>query len=191
MTKISDLSNFPYKSFDELQAAVKTQKITIGADQTFAREWMARGKQSPPAWRFISLLLHFVPYIVFLATIIIPILIGKPILILVIIPLFLAFSFLVPTSPLRGLVNIACYIFIAVFIAGLLLGNITLAFIVTPFLAIWIMSKLLYRLSVVQLRNTSLKDEDLFCLLYKNRTINILFNDTGDVLIAEYPKGET
>ncbi len=191
MNKISDLSNFPYQSFEQLQEAVRTEKITIGVDQTVAREWMAKGKHSPKFWRFLSLLLHFVPYIVFLATIIIPILMGKPILILVIIPLFLTFSFLVPSSPLRGLVNIACYILLAVLIASLLLGNIALAFIAAPFLTIWIMSKLLYNLSVSQMRNRGLKDEELFCLLYKNRAINILFNDTGDVLIAEYPKGET
>mgnify|MGYP000704590236 CR=1 FL=1 len=148
MNKISDLSNFPYQSFEQLQEAVRTQKITIGVDQTVAREWMAKGKHSPKFWRFISLLLHFVPHIVFLATIIIPILMGRPILILVVIPLFLTFSFLVPSSPLRGLVNIACYILLIVFIASLLLRNIILAFIVAPFLTIWIMSKILYNLSV-------------------------------------------
>jgi len=191
MSKISALSNFPYQSFEQLQEAVRTQKITIGVDQTVAREWMAKGKHSPKFWKFISHLLHFVPYIVFLATIIIPILMGKPILILVIIPLFLTFSFLVPSSPLRGLVNIVCYILLAVLIASLLLGNITLAFIATLFLTVWIMSKLLYNLSVSQMRNRAVNNEELFCLLYKNRAINILFNDTGDVLMAEYPKGET
>jgi len=191
MIKISDLSNFPYKSFEQLQEAVRTQEITIGIDQTVAREWMAKGKHSPKPWRFISLLLHFVPHIVFLATIITPILIGKPILILVVIPLFLTFSFLVPSSPLRGLVNIACYILLAIFITGLLLGNIILAFIVAPFLTVWIMSKLLYNLSLSQMRNRAVNNEELFCLLYKKRAINILFNDTGDVLIADYPKGET
>jgi len=190
VNKISDLSNFPYQSFEQLQQAARTQKIAMGVDQTVAREWMAQGKDSPKLWRFISLLLHFVPHIVFLATIITPILMGKPIVILVVIPLFLTFSFLVPTSPLKGMVSIACYILLAVFIAGLLLGNITLAFIVVPFLTIWIMSKLLYNLSVSQMRNRALKDEELFCLLYKHRAINILFNDTGDVLMAEYPKGE-
>lgn len=116
---------------------------------------------------------------------------GNPILILVVIPLLLTFSFLVPSSPLRGLVNIACYILLALLIVSLLLGNIILAFIVAPFLTIWIMSKLLYNLSVSEMRNRALKDEELFCFLYENRAINILFNDTGDVLIAEYPKGET
>lgn len=187
---ITELENFPFNSFVELLQAVVSKKITIGIDQTVAREWMAKGKHSPKFWRFVSLLLHFVPHIVFLATIIIPILIGKPILILVVIPLFLTFSFLVPSSPLRGLVNIACYILLIVFIASLLLGNIILAFIVVPFLTIWIMSKILYNLSVSQMRNRALKDEELFCLLYKSRAINILFNETGDVLIAEYPKGE-
>ena len=190
MNKISDLSNFPYQSFEQLQQAVRTQKITIGVDQEVAREWMAKGKHSPKLWRLISLLLHFVPYIVFLTTIITPILMGKPILILVIIPLFLTFSFLVPSSPLRGMVNIACYILLIVFLVSLLLGNIILTFIIAPFLTIWIMSKLLYNLSVSQMRNRALKDEELFCLLYMNRAINILFNDTGDVLMAEYPKGE-
>ena len=52
------------------------------------------------------------------------------------------------------------------------------------------MSKILYNLSVSQMRNRAVKDEELFCLLYKNRAISILFNDTGDVLIAEYPEGE-
>lgn len=191
MNRISDLANFPYKSFEQLQDVVRTQKIAIGVDQTVAREWMAKGKYSPKLWIFISLLLHLVPHIVFLATIIIPILIGKLILILVAIPLFLTFSFLVPSSPSRGLVNIVCYLLFALFIASLLLGNIIIAFIVAPFLTIWIMAKLLYKLSASQMRNIALKNEELFCLLYKNRGISILFNDTGDVLIAKYPKGET
>jgi len=191
MNRISDLANFPYKSFEQLQDVVRTQKIAIGVDQTVAREWMAKGKYSPKLWIFISLLLHLVPYIVFLATIIIPILMGKLILILVAIPLFLTFSFLVPSSPLRGQVNIVCYLLLALFIVSLLLGNIIIAFIVAPFLTIWIVAKLLYKLSVSQMRNIALKNEELFCLLYKNRGISILFSDTGDVLIAEYPKGET
>lgn len=190
MNKISDLSNFPYQSFEQLQEAVRTKKITIGVNQEVAREWMAKGKYSPKFWRFISFVLHGIPYIVFLVTIIIPILMGKPILIIVLIPLFLTFPLLVPGSPLRGLVNIACYILIAVLITSLLLGNIAFAFIVAPFLTIWIMSTLLYNLSVSQMRNRVLKDEELFCFLYKNRAINILFYDTGDVLMAEYPKGE-
>ncbi len=190
MNKISDLFNFPYPSFEQLQQAVRNQKITIGVDQTVARKWLAKGKHNLKLWRFISLLLHFVPHIVFLATIITPILMGKPILILVVIPLFLTFPFLVPIGPLKEITNIACYILLIVFIISLLLGNIILAFIVAPFLTIWIMSKLLYIISVSQMRKKALKDEELFCLLYKNRAINILFNDTGDVLMAEYPKEE-
>ena len=186
MTKISDISNFPYKSFGELQEAVKTQKIGIHVNQIMSSELMACGKIGSLFWRFIYyFLLLFSPIIVFMVTTIIPIYMGKPLLILILIPLFLSFYFLKPNSPFREQVNIIYYIMLVLFFVGLLMGKPILTFLVAPFLAIWIMLQLLYKLSVSQMKRAVLKDEELFCLLYKNRVI-LLFNSSGDMFMTEY-----
>lgn len=188
MTKISDISNFPYRTFGELQEAVRIQKIGIQVNQIMASELMAFGKIGSLFWRFVYYFLLLIsPFIVFLVTTIIPIYMGKPLLTLILIPLFLSFYFLKPTSQFRKQVNIICYIMLGLFFVGLLMGKPILTFIVAPFLAIWITLQLLYKLSVSQMKRSILKDEELFCLLYKNRVI-LLFNDTGDIFMAKYPK---
>lgn len=181
MNKISDLSNFPYKSFEQLQEAEKTGKITIGVDKTVAREWMVKGKNSPSFWKAVGFILHLIPHILSLGVIFYSVIARKWLLLLLIIPVEFIAMILTPWIVVIG---VAVYL--------ILTGQFTLMLFTTAVISLaWFNTKILYSLSSNIMRTTALNSEDFFYSLYKSRCLTILFNATGDVLRAEYPEGET
>lgn len=181
MTKISDLPNFPYKSFEQLQEAEKTGKITIGVDKTVAREWMVKGKNSPFFWKTVGFIMHLIPHMLSLGIIVYSVIARKWLLFLLIIPVEFIAIILIPWIIVIG---VALYL--------ILTGQFALMLFTIAIISLaWLNVKILYNLSSNIMRTTALNSEEFFSSLYKSRCLTILFNDTGDVLGAEYPKGES
>jgi len=177
--RVEELSNFPFDNFKTFSNAAKSGMAFIGIDMSIAREWTFASKSCPVFLRFLSRISHLIPWLILIAIIIFSIIKLHFWYLFLIIPVIISFLLLSPLSLMKGLRK---------FIVGLsYIGIVFSVFIFIPaifwisliFIIIWNNNKFLYYYSSKVLRKKVVYNEELLCLLYHARALNVRL-DNGE-----------
>ncbi len=178
--RVSDLKNFPFNTFQDFQKARTLGDVIVGVDMGTAREWAQKGRYAPKKAAGVVLqLLHLLPFLVILSFIIYS-LVSQGWLLLLALPLFfVAFFLFHPGAKIFGLIRTIPIILMHVgFIYSIIRYDpnwlaITLVLMVI-FYAQWAM----YRIASNYLIEAIFKHEDLLCVLWLKRFVNLIHKDT-------------
>jgi len=184
--KVEGLQHFPFKTFQEFRKANLEGLITIGINRGIAREWMWGGKYSPTFWKFVSMILHWIPFLLVLGFIIFA-LASKEFLLLLALPLFVIAYFLFnPSAIIFGIFRSGLIFLTFIgFLYGLFFGHQSILLITGVMLGIWYSEKILYSKSADILREEVLEHEDLLCALFQGRVLSIRFYN-GDTYWVDF-----
>lgn len=179
--RVSDLRNFPFDDFQDFQKAHKLGGVTVGVDMGTAREWVRRGRYAPRRAEVVVMyqLLYWLPHLAVLSFVIYS-LVTRSWLLLLALPLFLiAFFLFNPAAKVWGLIRTIPIIlmhfgfFISVIRYDPYWSAITLVLMVM-FYGQWAM----YRIATRYLIKAILNHEDLLCVLWLKRLMNVIHKDT-------------
>jgi len=175
--KVEELQHFPFKDFKEFNKANLEGIIQIGIDRLVALRWAQGGIYSSRFLRMQTIFLMFLPYLAAIGFIVYSIL-SKNWLLLLALPIFFVGFFLFSPGaamifgPMRsGLILLT---FIA-FIWSLLAAKSQLLAITITLLVIWYALRTMYRKAVNRLTVAVAEHEDLLCLLWQSKVLNIRF----------------
>jgi len=174
---VEELANFPFKSFHEFRKANFEGVAQPGIDRGVALNWAQNGIYSPWILRSQTIFLMLLPYIAALGFIIWAI-VSKTWLMLLALPvLLIAFFIFHPSSavmfgPIRSLL-------IGLSFVGLVYAFISskpsLLVLCLTLVVIWYAEKTIYRKAVNYLTKAVCEHEDLLCILWQGRALNIMF----------------
>lgn len=177
VTKVEELEHFPFKDFKEFRKAYLEGIIQPGVDRGVALNWAQGGIYASTFLRIQATFLAFLPFLAAIGFVIYAV-VSKNWLLLLALPLLLIGFFLFHPSAAMifgfirsGFILLTFIGFIwALFSAksGLLALTITL-------LIIWYAQKTIYAKAVSYLISTTSEHEDLLCLLWQAKALNIHF----------------
>lgn len=174
---VEELKHFPFKTFDELKKKRTEGVASIGVDRSVALQWIQNGIHSTKWQRTQALFLASLTFIVPIGFIIYAIVTQTWLLLLALPVLIIGFFIFHPgqamlLGPIRSGLIILTFI-------GLGYGffkEIGWMTALTLSLAIlWFGQRTIYSKAVSGLIQASLKHEDLLCLLWHGRALNIRF----------------
>lgn len=187
VSRVDDLCNFPFKTFQEFKKANMDGLAQPGVDRSVALNWVQKGIYAPRIMRIQSLLLSFLPYIAVLGFII-WVIASKSWLMLFAIPVFLiAFFVFHPSSAMTfGIIR---NILIGMSFIGLLYACIVnvqglLALCLTLVL-IWYAQSAVYKKAINCLTKAVSEHEDLLCGLWQGKAMNVMFSN-GDSYCTDW-----
>lgn len=181
ITKVSEIPGFPYKSYSQLIQANNKKDISIGAAQDLARQWTMQAKAAPKQKRVTLQLLTGIYILIPLALLIYSLVSFQFISLLLLVPFFLAFFLLNPTTlrvmPLFKVLVVLGLVFVVI---GLLdLSEIWSFYLGLSILIPWYVNKRIYKIAVRTAINEGKKTEVKFMELFKY-----------NILAIQYPNGK-
>jgi hypothetical protein len=177
VTQVEELNNFPFKTFQEFKKAVIEGIAQPGIDRSVALSWAQKGIYSPSVLRAQMTFLMLLPYVAILGFAIWAI-VSKSWLMLLTLPvLLIAFFMFHPSSAMIfGIIRSG---FIGLSFVGMVYGYMTdkpslLALCIT-LVVIWYAEKMVYKKAVSYLTNAGSEHEDLLCILWQGKALNVRF----------------
>lgn len=177
VTKVEELDYFPFKTFQEFRKALLEGIAQPGIDRGVALHWVQGGIYSPRWLRIYALILAFLPFIAAIGFVIYAV-VSKSWLLLLALPLLLiGFYVFHPSSamvfgPIRSLFIFLTFIG---FIWSLFMGKPDFFALTITLLIIWYAQKTIYSKAVGYLTRAVSEHEDLLCILWQGRALNIRF----------------
>ena len=175
--RVEELKNFPFKTFVELKKATTEGVANIGIDRGVALQWAQNGIYSSSWLRTQALLLAFLPFIAAIGFVIYAIATKSWLLLLALPVLLICFFIFHPSSAMifgfirNGLIGLA----FTGLAWGLINGTGWLTALSLSLVLIWYAQRTIYRKAVNGLTLAVLVHEDLLCLLWGGRALNIRF----------------
>ncbi|MCL5802100.1 MAG: hypothetical protein M1283_06275 [Gammaproteobacteria bacterium] len=176
ITKVEELSHFPFKSFQEFKKAIMEGVAQPGVDRSVALNWAQSGIYAPGVLRAQTVFLMLLPYIAVLGFIVWA-LVSKNWLMLLALPvLLIAFFIFHPSMAIFGIIRSG---FIWLSFVGLVYAFMTskpglLALCIT-LVVIWYALRTIYKKAVGYLTKAVSEHEDLLCILWQGKDLNIMF----------------
>lgn len=174
---VEELSKFPFKTFQEFRKSNIEGVASLGADRGVALKWAQDGIYSPAWLRYYALFLALLPFLAAIGFIIYSIVSGSWLLLLALPFLLISYFIFHPSAamifgPLRsGFIGLIFIGFVySVFASKSWLMAITLTLIIC-----WWAQKTIYKKAVNHLIIAAQNHEDLLCLLWQNKAINVQF----------------
>ena len=185
---VAEIREISYSSFDELKAAIAKDEVRIGTARDLARQWLtSRARFAPPGPSKVCMILLCIPYIVILALLIAPYLIGRPWM-LIFVPLTVVAMFAFhPTGlvimPFMRMLVWAAWV-------GLWFG-VSQAI---PWLTVGSLVVLIPRYSLGAaygyaqkvLTREALRNENIFVFAYQRHAVMLQFPASGEIVSAPY-----
>jgi hypothetical protein len=175
--RVEELSNFPFETFQEFRKANMEGVAQPGVDRAVALQWAQNGIYAPGILRAQTVFLMLLPYIAALGFIIWAI-VSKSWLMLLALPvLLIAFFIFHPSAAMIfGIIRSG---FIGLSFVGLVYAFMTnkpglLALCIT-LVVIWYAEKTIYRKAVNYLTRAVSEHEDLLCILWQGKALNVMF----------------
>lgn len=174
---VEELSNFPFKTFQEFRKANMEGVAQPGVDRGVALQWAQNGIYAPGILRAQTVFLMLLPYIAALGFIIWAI-ISKSWLMLLALPvLLIAFFIFHPSAAMIfGIIRSG---FIGLSFVGLIYAFMTskpgLLALCLTLVVIWYAQKTIYRKAVNYLTKAVSEHEDLLCILWQGKALNVMF----------------
>lgn len=175
--RVEELLNFPFKSFQEFKKANMEGVAQPGVDQGVALQWAQNGIYAPGILRAQTVFLMLLPYIAALGFIIWAI-VSKSWLMLLALPvLLIAFFIFHPSAAMIfGIIRSG---FIGLSFVGLVYAFMTsrpgLLALCLTLVVIWYAQKTIYRKAVNYLTKAVSEHEDLLCILWQGKALNVMF----------------
>ncbi|HOV97794.1 MAG TPA: hypothetical protein PLW49_02140 [bacterium] len=177
VSRVEELSNFPFKTFQEFRKANMEGVAQPGVDRGAALQWAQNGIYAPGILRAQTVFLMLLPYIAALGFIIWAI-ISKSWLMLLALPILLiAFFIFHPSAAMIfGFIRSG---FIGLSFVGLVYAFMTskpgLLALCLTLVVIWYAQKTIYRKAVNYLTKAVSEHEDLLCILWQGKALNVMF----------------
>lgn len=175
--QVEELKHFPFKTFSELKKATIEGIANIGVDRGVALKWAQNGIYSSSWLRSQALFLAFLPFIAAIGFVIYAVA-TKSWLLLLALPLLLI-GFIIFHPGMAMMFGFIRSGLIGLTFIGLIWGFISkLDWLVAFSLAlalIWYAHRTIYRKAVNGLTHAVLEHEDLLCLLWSGKALNIRF----------------
>lgn len=174
---VEELNHFPFNNFREFRKAILEGGVQLGVDRGSALHWAQNGVYAP---RFLRLQTNFFAFLPFIALIgfVIWVLISKSWLMLLGLPVFLiAFFLFHPSSaPIFGVIRTSLIglSFIGL-IYAFLIGKPWLLALCITLIVIWYAVTTAYKIAINHLIKTALDHEDLLCILWQSKYLNVRF----------------
>lgn len=175
--RVEELEHFPFKSFDELKKRATENVVNIGIDRGVALQWAQNGIYSSAWLRTQALVLAFLPFIAGIGFIIYAIATKSWLLLLALPIILIGFFVFHPSSAMifgfvrSGLIGLT--------LIGLAWGFMNeirwLTALSLSLAVIWYAQRTIYRKAIDGITRSSLEHEDLLCLLWSGRALNIRF----------------
>lgn len=187
-SKVEALEHFPFDTFEEMQKLTKEGVANIEVNRSVALKWGMGGKHQPWWLRWITLLLISIPFLSGIGFLIFIFITGKWALLLALPILFISFFLLQPSAAVFGILR-SGFIFLAFagLAWGILKGITWLVATTIPIVLIWYSLRTVYRKAVKYLINAVRNNEDLLCLLWSTKALNIRFYN-GDNYWADWKR---
>lgn len=175
--RVEELKNFPFKTFAELKKATTEGVASVGIDRGVALQWAQNGIYSSSWLRTQALILAFLPFIAAIGFIIYAIATKSWLLLLALPVLLICFFIFHPSSAMIfGFIRSGLIGLVLIGLAWSLISGISWLTALTLALAIiWYAQRTIYRKAVNGLTTAVLEHEDLLCLLWSGRALNIRF----------------
>ncbi len=177
VTKVEELKYFPFKTFREFKKSYLEGIAQPGVDRGVALNWAQNGIYSSGWLRTQVLFLAFLPFIAAIGFIIYAIISKSWFLLLTLPVLLIAFFIFHPSSAMIFGIIRSGFIFLT--FAGLAWGLINeipwLVALTLTLTIIWYAQRSIYRKAVNGLIHAVMEHEDLLCLLWQGRALNISF----------------
>ena len=177
--RVSDLRNFPLDNFQDFQKARTLGDVIVGVDMGTAREWALKGRYAPKkAGRVVRPFLYL-PFLVVLSFVIYSLVVQSWLLLLA-LPLFLiAFFIFHPGAKSFGLIRTIPIILMHVgFIYSVIRYDPNWLVITLVLMVIFYAQWAMYRIASNYLIEAIFKHEDLLCVLWLKRLMNVIHKDT-------------
>lgn len=175
--RVEELKNFPFKTFAELKKATTEGVANVGIDRGVALQWAQNGIYSSSWLRAQALILAFLPFVAAIGFVIYAIATKSWLLLLALPVLLICFFIFHPSSAMMlGFIRSGLIGLVFVGLAWSLISGISWLTALTLVLAIiWYAQRTIYRKAVNGLTLAVLEHEDLLCLLWGGRALNIRF----------------
>lgn len=175
--RVEELKNFPFKTFAELKKATTEGIANVGIDRGVALQWAQNGIYSSSWLRTQVLFLAFLPFLAAIGFVVYAIMTKSWLLLLALPVLLICFFVFHPSSAMifgfirSGLIGL---IFLGL-AWGLVSGIGWLTALALTLAPIWYAQRTIYRKAVNGLTFAVLEHEDLLCLLWGVRALNVRF----------------
>ena len=175
--RVEELKNFPFKTFSELRKASTEGVANVGIDRGVALQWAQNGIYSSKWLRTQVLFLALLPFIAAIGFVIYAIATKSWLLLLALPVLLICFFIFHPSSAMMlGFIRSGLIGLVLIGLAWSLISGIAWLTALTLALAIiWYAQRTIYRKAVNGLTLAVLEHEDLLCLLWSGRALNIRF----------------
>jgi len=186
-TKVEELEFFPFKDFKEFRKAYFEGIMQPGVDRGIALNWAQGGIYASNFLRIQAMFLAFLPFIAAISFVIYAI-VSKSWLLLFALPVLLIGFFLFHPSAAMvfGFIrSIFMFLTFAGFVWALLTGKPGLLALTIALLVIWYAQKTIYNKAVSSLIIAAAEHEDLLCLLWQGKALNIRFYN-GDTYWSDW-----
>jgi len=175
--RVEELKNFPFESFADFKKAMIEGIINIGVDRGIALQWIENGIYSPRWQRTQVLFLSYLTFIIPISLIIYAVVTETWFLLLTLPILLISFFIFHPGyAVLLGPIRSG---FIALVFVGLgwslIKGTGWLIVFTSSLAALWYVQHTIYSKVGGALISAATEHEDLLCLLWKSRALNIKF----------------
>jgi len=174
--RVSDLGNFPFDNFQHFQEAYKGGIVRVGVDMGTAREWLRIGRYAPKTTGYR--LLYWCPYLAILGFILYSA-VTRSWLLLLALPLFVgAFFIFNPGARFFGVFRTALIILVHLgFVYSIIRYNPNWLAITLVLMVMFYAQQAMYRIASDSLVKAILKHEDLLCVLWLKRSMNVIYKD--------------
>lgn len=175
--QVEELKNFPFKTFSELKKASTEGVANVGIDRGVALQWAQNGIYSSKWLRTQALFLALLPFIAAIGFVIYAIATKSWLLLLALPVLLICFFVFHPSSAMVfGFIRSGLIGLVLIGLAWSLISGIAwLTALTLTLTIIWYAQRTIYRKAVNGLTLAVLEHEDLLCLLWGGRALNIRF----------------
>ena len=177
VSKVEELKHFPFKNFQEFKKACFEGVVQPGVDSGVALQWAQNGIYSSGWLRAQALFLAFLPFIAAIGFIIYAI-VSKSWLLLLALPILLIgfFIFHPSSAMIFGFIRSGLIFLTFVGLTWGLISNIPwLVALALTLAVIWYAQHTIYRKAVDGLIRAVMEHEDLLCILWQGRALNVRF----------------
>ena len=174
---VEELKHFPFGTFAEFKKATMEGVANVGVDRGVALQWAQNGIYSSKWLRVQALLLALLPFVAAVGFVIYAIASKSWLLLLALPVLLIAFFIFHPSSAMifgairSGLIGLS--------FVGLVWGFLSsipwMAALSLTLVVIWFAQRSIYRKAIDGLIRATAEHEDLLCLLWPGRALNVQF----------------
>lgn len=174
---INQLSNFPFKTYDEFCLAHKKNKIKLQISRPFVRQWAMQSRFSPTWLKLLTIILTWLPYMIILFYAVIIVLLGKWLYLLGGLLIYKAIAIFNPGSSFRFpiLQPILLISTIVFFAFSIYFNNSAAVALAIGLLLLWIDAHLVYLIPFKYLDRNKLVNELNLCYLWQGNAFQIEF----------------